>query len=159
MDIDAWRFVCRRSNDDSGQWSCALDACQHRPVAVLILGRKATLSVGVFKNVRAPDYNRLQPAITVKGILTDEQSFQALHRSHDLDIKGRQKVFSQIQRDEFFLESEQTNWKRRNLVAFQVQELQESQFREEAYFKGCQLVMVEVKDFEAQKWIEYMSGK
>ena len=160
MDFELWcRGVCRRSSDDSGQRTRALDVCERVPAEVLILGRRATLSVGVFEVSRAPDYKRLQSAVTIEMIATDVQSAQGQQWSHDLDIKGRQTVVTQIQRDQFVLESEQTDRKCRKQVSFHVQEFQMLQFGEQTYFKDLQLVVVEVKIFEPPKGIEYISGK
>jgi len=159
MDFEGWCRVCRRRNDDSGHWTRALDVCHRIPAEVLKLDRRATLSVGVFEVARAPDYNWLQSAVAVKRIPTDVQSVQVQQWSHDLDIKGRQKVVTQIQRDQFVLESEQTVRKCRKHVSSHVQEFKVLQFGEQAYFKNLQLVVVEVKSFEPPKGIEYVSGK
>lgn len=159
MDFEAWCRVCRRSNGDSGQWTRALDDSHRIQADVLILGRRVTLNVRVLELANAPGYNGLQSAIANKRIPIDEQSVQVQQWSHDVDIKGRQKVVTQIQRNQFVLVSEQTDRQCRKQISFHVQQFQVLQFGEQAYFKDLQTVVAEIKRCEPAKGIEYVSGK
>ena len=116
-------------------------------------------SDGVVELNTVPHHNGLKSAVANKRIPTEEQSFQVHQWSYDLDIKGRKMVVTQIQREQFVLDSEQTDRKCRKKVSFHIQEFQVLQIGEQANWKNSQTVVVEVKRFEPQKGIEYVIGK
>ena len=99
IDDEAW---CR----ESGRWTRAIDYSHLIPLKALKIGRRVTLSAHVAELANGPGYNGLEFAVANKRIETEEQSLQVHQWSYDLDIKSRKLVFTQIQRDQFVLESE-----------------------------------------------------